>query len=302
MDKLTNVIVGVDFSNCSAAALAQGVRIAGWNRSRIRVVHIAEPLIDVMPDPVFLPGPMLDVGGDPVQNARDQWERFAKATPAAAGLKLEVLVGNPLVEMTHAVRESHTELVVIGSHGAVARAKGVGLFAAGCVRRAGAKVLLVREQATGPFKCVVACVDFSPASLEAVAAAARIATQDSATFYVLHVYRAPWDRIHAKAPDPLASPDFHARYQEAMCKHIEEFLRPLEHEMKYIKPKCQAVNDEGGGHGHGIAAFASACGADLAVLGTRGKTNLRDLVLGSTAERVLRDIPCSVLAVPPTGA
>ncbi|MGA1046288.1 MAG: universal stress protein, partial [Phycisphaerales bacterium] len=33
----------------------------------------------------------------------------------------------------------------------------------------------------------------------------------------------------------------------------------------------------------------------------RGRTNLRDLVLGSTAERVLRHAPCSILAVPPAG-
>ncbi|MBM4361664.1 MAG: universal stress protein, partial [Deltaproteobacteria bacterium] len=39
--------------------------------------------------------------------------------------------------------------------------------------------------------------------------------------------------------------------------------------------------------------------ADLVVLGTRGRTNLRDLFLGSTAERVVRECPCSVLAVPP---
>jgi universal stress protein E len=36
------------------------------------------------------------------------------------------------------------------------------------------------------------------------------------------------------------------------------------------------------------------------VLGTTGKRNLRTLVLGSTAERVLREVPCSLLAVKPT--
>ena len=39
-------------------------------------------------------------------------------------------------------------------------------------------------------------------------------------------------------------------------------------------------------------------GADLVVLGTQGRTNLLYGLLGSTAERVVRDGPCPVLAVP----
>jgi len=53
------------------------------------------------------------------------------------------------------------------------------------------------------------------------------------------------------------------------------------------------------GHGRGITEFARQVGADLVVLGTRGRTNLRDLLLGSTAERVVRDAPCSILTVKP---
>jgi nucleotide-binding universal stress UspA family protein len=48
------------------------------------------------------------------------------------------------------------------------------------------------------------------------------------------------------------------------------------------------------------AAYQSiVVGADLTVLGTRGKTNLRDMLLGSAAERVLAESRCSVLAVKP---
>jgi nucleotide-binding universal stress UspA family protein len=40
-------------------------------------------------------------------------------------------------------------------------------------------------------------------------------------------------------------------------------------------------------------------GADLIAIGTRGRTNLRDVVLGSTAEKLLRDSPCAVWASKP---
>jgi len=52
-------------------------------------------------------------------------------------------------------------------------------------------------------------------------------------------------------------------------------------------------------YGRGIAAYAKQHHADLLVLGTQGRTNLRYALLGSTTERVLNELPCSALAVKP---
>ncbi|HRH96160.1 MAG TPA: universal stress protein, partial [Prosthecobacter sp.] len=51
--------------------------------------------------------------------------------------------------------------------------------------------------------------------------------------------------------------------------------------------------------GRGIADHAEKAAADLIILGALGRTNLRYLLLGSTAERVLTRLPCSVLVVKP---
>jgi nucleotide-binding universal stress UspA family protein len=45
--------------------------------------------------------------------------------------------------------------------------------------------------------------------------------------------------------------------------------------------------------------YAREKAIELVVVGTIGRTNLREILLGSTAERVVRDSPCSVLAVRP---
>lgn len=47
-----------------------------------------------------------------------------------------------------------------------------------------------------------------------------------------------------------------------------------------------------------VLAVARAEDADLVVVGTRGKTGLEHVLLGSTAERIIRMAPCPVLAVP----
>ena len=41
--------------------------------------------------------------------------------------------------------------------------------------------------------------------------------------------------------------------------------------------------------------------ATLVVLGTRGKTGLREMLIGTTAEKIVQNAPCSILAIKPDG-
>lgn len=47
-----------------------------------------------------------------------------------------------------------------------------------------------------------------------------------------------------------------------------------------------------------IADIARELGADLIVMGSRGRTPLNGLVLGSVSQRILRETPCPTLIVP----
>jgi len=46
-----------------------------------------------------------------------------------------------------------------------------------------------------------------------------------------------------------------------------------------------------------IVRYAGDAGMDLIVMGTHGRTGLERLLMGSVAEKVLREAPCSVLVV-----
>ena len=46
-----------------------------------------------------------------------------------------------------------------------------------------------------------------------------------------------------------------------------------------------------------IARYAAEAGVDVIVIGTHGRTGVDRLVMGSVAERVMREAPCSVLVV-----
>jgi nucleotide-binding universal stress UspA family protein len=52
-----------------------------------------------------------------------------------------------------------------------------------------------------------------------------------------------------------------------------------------------------------IARYAADAGIDVIVIGTHGRTGVDRLVMGSVAEKVMREAPCSVLVVKlPKGA
>lgn len=46
-----------------------------------------------------------------------------------------------------------------------------------------------------------------------------------------------------------------------------------------------------------IVRYAADAGMDLIVIGTHGRTGVERLLMGSVAEKVMRDAPCSVLVV-----
>jgi universal stress protein E len=295
MDRMNSILVGVDFSGCSKVALGQALRIAAWNRARVGAVHILDTL--VMADVEFaMAAFQADIRDTMVKDAQDFWANFSREVPGAESVRFEVEIGHPVVTLLDKVREIKPDLLVLGMTGTGA-GSGAGTVAAAAVRKAPAKTLLVRDTHTGPYKTVVVGVDFSETSMIALQQAARLAAQDSAALHVVHVFDAPWHQLHYRAPTPQATPDFRDQYTRTVQQRLEGFAPTLEHELRFLKPVYKLIDHRS--HGRGLTEYVRSIGADLVVIGTRGRTNIRDIVMGSTAERVVRDAPCSILAVKP---
>lgn len=80
-------------------------------------------------------------------------------------------------------------------------------------------------------------------------------------------------------------------------QELEMFTRAVTDAWPELEVRCDVYPHTG--HRSGILEFASAVHGDIVVVGTRGRTNLRDVVLGSTAEKVLRDSQVAVWACKP---
>jgi nucleotide-binding universal stress UspA family protein len=294
MPQYSCIIIAVDFTPCSAVALAQGTRIAGWTRANVQVVHVIETLVVVELEEA-LSASQRNVREGLVADAEAAWRDFARGIPGAELLPVGVSIDNRVEGILRRVRESKADLLVLGAFGTRPADVGVGTVASACVRRAGTDVLLVRDTQSGPFRTVVAAVDFSAASRRAVERAALIAGRDGAELHLLHVYRGPWHSLHYRAPTIEVAPHFQKQYRDGLNRRLVEFCRPM-----VDAAGARATRDvvfDYQGYRSGIVDYATSVSADLIVVGTRGRSNLRDFVLGSTAERTLRDTTCSVLAV-----
>jgi len=291
-----SIVVGTDFTSCSAVAVGQALRLAALSCASVHIVHVIDTIVVIEIESVLSPVQQ-GIRDGLTADAEKAWTAFAANIPGAAAHPVDVLINNRVVGILNHAREHGADLVVMGAFGDRRAAVGFGTVATACVRKSTADVLLVRETQAGPFKKVVAAVDFSETSARALARAARMAARDGAELHVLHVFAAPWHQLHYKAPTTLDQPHLQKQYRDVLERRLADFVLPISraHDGLVVRPVCYDHQ----GHRSGIVEYARSVSADLIVLGTRGRSNVRDILLGSTAEKALAESPCSVLAIRP---
>ncbi|XVJ59658.1 MAG: universal stress protein [Tepidisphaera sp.] len=300
MDRLTTILAAVDFSLCSSDAFRQAARMAAWQGAELQALHVVNvPAYRPVPHP-FIPFD-LPTQEQLVHEAHRLWEEFAPGCEGKTATRFDVAVGSPRGEILRAVESTKPDLLVMGTTSVLDRKRGIGTIAAACVRRAETRVLLVREEQSGPFTNVAAFVDFSETSRDALAQAVRIAAQDGATLHIVHVYVDPWQGVPRAGIITANMPDFDAKLKESVEQRLRDFCAPLAHEMNALRAHHHGFQHEEHweGYGGGITGFIGRHSIDLAVLGVRSTWNARDFFMGSTAERVCRDAGCSILTVRP---
>jgi nucleotide-binding universal stress UspA family protein len=300
VDRVKTVLVAIDFSACSADAFRQATRIAAWNAADLHVLHVIDAPAQAPVPHAFMPYE-LPTHDDLIHNAHRRWEDFAPARESKVRPRFTATVGSPRSEILRAAGNLKPDLLVLGATSHLDRRRGIGTTAAACARHARTNVLLVEEGRPGPFREVAAFVDFSETSREVVAQAIRLSARHEAVLHVVHMYDDPWRGVPRTAVVVMNMPDFEAQMARSVEQRLREFCSPLSTEMARLKVRFQAFQHDAHwkGYGEGIAGFVVRHGIELAVLGVRSTWNTRDFLMGTTAERVCRDAPCSLLTIRP---
>jgi nucleotide-binding universal stress UspA family protein len=147
------------------------------------------------------------------------------------------------------------------------------------------------------FKKILVPTDFSTGSKRALEMAVEVATRFEASIDVIHVVELPIYMIPdmTVAVPGTAALDFGSFARGQAEREMQLFLRnygpPPESRVKITQ-----VIDRGEPT-RMILDHAEDGGYDLIVMGTHGRTGLDHLLLGSTAERVIRRASCPVLTI-----
>jgi len=292
MKDVKKILLATDFSKGSMAALKQGVRLIERDGTQMDLLHVVDTH-DLQDLAKALHQTPEETEVQFRENAIQQVDQWLSNAGYASKFKPNVASGQPLDLILNRIKECQIDLLLVGLTGQEHEEgkEAVGILASKLIRTSPVRVLTVHSRQKGDFKHVVACVDFSKTSHEVVRQAIRVAELENSHLSVIHVYHPPWDRLHYRAPTPGSDVAFQKRFETALMQNLKEFA-PIPDGMEHDYQLCPAANC-----GYGIAEFARKSGADLIVLGTTGKSNLRYMIMGSTAERVLRGLPCSALVV-----
>lgn len=296
MKKLHHIIAAIDFTPSCRNALREAARRAALDGAAITAVHVMDE---------FLVHELKKALSTDQASVRADWlgrltQFVSEAEVGAADIQTEVRIGHPFTELVEACHAHSADLLVMGAKGSKNEPHRVGVIAAKCVRKAPVDVIVVREEAQGPFKKIVTCVDFSENSAKAVQCALHIAQQDNASLDCLHVFQSALAMSldyggFAPSMPATIDPDAVNTWQ----KDLEAFLAPLARETAGVSVTShimERVNIR-----EAILDHVAEVQADLVVLGTRGKTGLREMLIGTTAEKIVQNAPCSILAVKPDG-
>lgn len=140
------------------------------------------------------------------------------------------------------------------------------------------------------FKRILVPHDFSDDAAAALDWAIELAAQLGAELHLLHAYRLPLEMF---SPYGVPIPDsVMPEIREAARRRLNE----LKGRVEAAGLKGQVQLREGPPAG-AIVEAARELSADLIVMGTRGRTGLAHVVLGSVAQRTVRLAPCPVLTL-----
>lgn len=295
MDKLRSILVGVDFTPGSAASLRQASRLAqATGNAMVRAVHVINTHVVI--DLQHALSPMQKtIQASLEAEAKRAWTKFEQEIVGHHTAELVIRVGNPTSAILDEVDAVAADLLVLGVHRDEDSHEGAGMVAGACVRKAKSRVLLVRPEQSGPFKRVAACVDFSEVSRSAVIEGARVARLEGAALDIVHVFEPAWRQLSYFGSMSENSPKLQADSRAQILAKLQQFCEPLKSELAGLPHEFKI--EEHRSAGRGIIEYAKKNNVELIVLGTQGRSNLRDVLLGSTAERVLRLTPCSMLTV-----
>lgn len=270
------LVAGIDLTAMGRRVADRARILAEETDSSVNLVHVVEPVSEAMIEP----GLARLMREHSTAEARKTADWLAERTDVE--VTLDVVKGSPPWEL--ASRAKKADLILLGS-------STVDAFAAGPTTRrvahmAVSDVLVVRRQPRVPYRRIIAAVDFSESSRSAVERAISMSSDADVT--VLYSLPSRFDSLLAEVGLFREEMDAsRGERLEAAKDRMMEFTQEWNGQVKTMVtdgPPTETIDEA-----------VRRRSADLVVVGSRGATATRMVLLGNVAEGLLAHAPCDVL-------
>lgn len=279
-------LVATDFSTRSDRAIRRACLLAREHGAELVLTHVVD---DDRPARLV----ELERGAAEALLA-DLVRTLREVDGLAAQARLEL--GEPFAGILAAARASGAALMVLGPHRRqLLREVFVGTTVERVIRASPVPVLMANAVPASAYRRIVLATDLSAGSAAAAAALVALGLARSAELVALHAVATPATTTLLRTP--LAAEtvaDYVAQERRRAAAGLAEFLAAagIGRARRVVVAADRPV-------GAVLLEAARRLRADLLVTGTRGRSGLSRLVLGSVAEAILRQAELDVLVVPP---
>lgn len=295
--KSRKILFPTDFSETANAALRWALFLAEKFGAELTMFHAVVLHGESIPDPeAHFPDleRLYQATEDLARDTMAVWPQTPE--PPTVPVEKKVVRGiSPYDEILREVHEGAYDLIIMATHGRTGlRHLLLGSVAEQVIRLAPCPVLAIRipkhrkpEEPHPWLDRILYATDFSQASWPARDQAVALAREFHADLHVVHVIpEASLPSFYGAGLSSLVELD--QGIKDRARQEVEQFMASAD-------DKVSELHILHGTPHAAIVDLAKKIKADLVVVGTHGLTGLPHLLIGSTAERVLRHAPCPIL-------
>lgn len=290
------ILTATDFSEYSKVALDICLGVARCMKTKLYVLHIIEKF------PHYYSHLLSSaVHANMKQKLEENaLERIKAMIPAELLDGVDVIpivrFGKPFLEIIQVAKEENVDLLAIGTHGRAGMDRIIlGSVAERIARKARCPVMVVRGKKYVGFKRIIVPIDLSDCSRIALEYAVATARAHKSKLTILHVYEKSFVEPYVNAANSEEKADEIMKEIERVNEtKYDEFLKTVDlNGVEYERLLKKGIPETD------IVEIAMEQQANLIVMGTHGRSGIKHILIGSTAEEVVRTVHCDIIVVKP---
>jgi nucleotide-binding universal stress UspA family protein len=316
--RFKNILCVIDRQSAEQPSLERAVALAENNQAGVTVVTVIESMRGAAWELLEGPGPVT-LQERATEAQIEYLDALIEPYKKRVGIKPKVLSGTPFLEVIREVLRNAHDLVIKCPESP----EWLNRFFSGddmhLLRKCPCPVWMVKPQTGESYHRILAAVDvddsYPPEELKTRQAlngtvmelASSLAVSEFAQLHLVHAWEAIGESAMRHSAFMSQPEDKVNAYVDQLYQHHSRLLDALVQEtganlgqdaMDYIKPQRHLLK---GSARKEIPALAKRLQVDCIVMGTVARTGVRGFIMGNTAETILEQIDCSVLAIKPPG-